>query len=162
MSTGLLQALPPAELEGVLAHELAHVRSRDVLTQTAAVVVAAAHVGVSRLDGFAARALLFVLGPVASALVHALLSPKREFAADRAAAELCQTPHGLADALARLERASELIDLRANPATEPVYPVNPFPDRGLPGLFATHPSAGERVARLRALDPDWPERRRAA
>ena len=162
VSTGLLQALPPAELEGVLAHELAHVRSRDVLTQTAAVIVAAALVEVSRLGGFASRALLFLLAPVASALVHALLSPKRELAADRVAAALCETPHPLADALARLEHASELIELRASPATAPIYPVNPFPDRGLPGLFDTHPGIAERVARLRALDPDWPERLRAA
>lgn len=162
VSTGLLQALPPAELEGLLAHELAHVRSRDVLTQTAAVVLAAAIVEISRLGGFAARALLFVLGPIAAALVHAVLSPKRELAADLAAAALCETPHGLANALIRLEQASDLIDLSANPATEPVYPLNPFPERGLPGLFATHPSVGERVARLRALDPDWRERLRAA
>ena len=162
VSTGLLQALPPAELDGVLAHELAHIRSGDVLTQTAAVVLAAALVEVSRLGGFASRALLFVLGPIASALVHALLSSKREFAADRAAAVLCDTPHGLAAALIRLDQASELIELRASPATEPLYPLNPFPERGLPGLFMTHPSTAARVARLRALDPDWPERLRAA
>ena len=162
VSTGLLRALPAPELEGVLAHELAHVRDRDVLVQTAAVALAAALVEVSRVGGFAARALLFVLGPVASAFVHALLSPKRELAADRAAASLCGTPHGLADALIRLEQAGDLIDLRANPATEPLYTLNPFPDRGLPALFSTHPPVGKRVALLRALDPDWRERLRAA
>ncbi len=162
VSTGLIQALPPAELEGVLAHELAHIRDRDVLVQTAAVVLAAALVETSRLGGFLSRALLFVLGPIASALVHALLSPKREFAADAVATAICGTPHGLADALIRLEQVSELVDLRASPATEPLYTLNPFPETGLPGLFSTHPPVGERVQRLRSLDPGWPQRLRAA
>ena len=94
VSTGLLHALPPAELEGVLAHEVAHIRTRDVLVQTPAVVVAAALVELSRVGGVLSRALLFVLGPVASAIVNALLSPKREFVADRVAAELCDAPTG--------------------------------------------------------------------
>jgi heat shock protein HtpX len=162
VSLGLLQALPPAELEGVLAHELAHVRNRDVLVQTPVVVLAAALVELSRVGGFLSRALLFVLGPVASALVHALLSPKREFLADAGAAAICETPHGLADALVRLEQASELVDLQANPATAPLYTLDPFPERGLPALFSTHPPPAERIARLRSLDPDWPERLRAA
>ena len=162
VSLGLLQALPPAELEGVLAHELAHIRNRDVLVQTPAVVLAAALVEFSRIGGFLSRALLFVLGPVASALVHALLSPKREFLADAAAAVICETPHGLADALVRLEQASELVELRANPATAPLYTIDPFPNEGLPALFATHPEPSERISRLRALDPEWPERLRAA
>jgi heat shock protein HtpX len=162
VSLGLLQALPPAEFEGVLAHELAHIRNRDVLVQTPVVVLAAALVELSRIGGFLSRALLFILGPVASALVHALLSPKREFLADAQAAAICETPHGLADALIRLEQASELVDLRANPATAPLYTLDPFPERGLPALFATHPPPYERIARLRALDPEWPERLRAA
>ena len=70
-------------------------------------------------------ALLFVLGPLAAAIMHLLLSPKREFAADRAAAALCGSPHGLADALIRLEQAAELVEFRANPATEPLYTFNP-------------------------------------
>src|SRR5207248_2723984 len=83
----------PAELEGLLAHELAHVRHRDVLVQTSVVVLAAALVEMSRIGGWLERALLFVLGPVAAAFVHLLLSPKREFAADRLAAEMCDSPH---------------------------------------------------------------------
>jgi heat shock protein HtpX len=162
VSRGLLGALPPPELEGVVAHELAHVRSRDVLVQSAAVVVAAALVELSRVGGFLSRALLFVLGPVAAAIEHVLLSPKRELAADRAAAALCGTPHGLADALLRLEQASELVEFQANPATEPLYTVNPFAAEGVANLFVTHPPVGERVRRLRALDPDWRERLRAA
>jgi heat shock protein HtpX len=162
VSRGLLAAAPPAELEGVLAHELAHIRNRDVIVQTAAVVVAAALVETSRVGGWFQRALLFVLGPVAAAIMHLLLSPKREFAADRAAAELCGSPHGLADALIRLEQAAELVEFRANPATEPLYTFNPFAEEGLAALFVTHPPVGERVRRLRELDPDWREKLRAA
>jgi heat shock protein HtpX len=162
VSTGLLQALPADELEGVLAHEVAHIRTRDVLVQTPAVVVAAALVELSRVGGILSRALLFVLGPVASAIVNALLSPRREFVADTLAAELCETPHGLADALVRLEQATELVELQANPATAPLFTLDPFPPRGLPALFATQPPPADRIARLRALDPDWPERLRAA
>src|SRR5215204_6405828 len=83
VSTGLLGALAPGELEGVLAHELAHVRSRDVLVQTFAVMLAVMLIETSRIGGFLERALLAVLGPTASAFVHLLLSPKRELAADR-------------------------------------------------------------------------------
>lgn len=158
VSVGLLAAAPPAELEGVLAHEVAHVRNRDVLVQTAVVVVAVALVEASRVGGFLARALLFVLGPVSAAFVHLLLSPKREFAADRTAAALCESPHGLADALVRLEQASELVEFRASAPTEPLYTVNPFAEDGLAGLFVTHPPVGERVQRLRDLDPGWREK----
>jgi heat shock protein HtpX len=162
VSSGLLSAAPPAELEGILAHELAHIRNRDVLVQTAAVVVAAALIETSRIGGWFQRALLFVLGPVAAAIMHLLLSPKREFEADRAAAALLGSPHGLADALIRLEQAAELVEFRANPATEPLYTFNPFAEEGLAALFVTHPPAGERVRRLRSLDPDWREKLRAA
>jgi len=162
VSSGLLAAAPPAELEGVLAHELAHIRNRDVLVQTAAVVVAAALIETSRVGGWLQRTLLFVLGPLAAAIVHLLLSPKREFAADRAAAAFCRSPHGLADALVRLEQAAELVEFRASPATEPLYTINPFAEEGLAGLFVTHPPVGERVRRLRALDPDWLDKLRAA
>lgn len=162
VSAGLLAVANPAELEGVLAHELAHVRNRDVLVQTAAVVLAAALVEMSRIGGWLERALLFVLGPVAAAFVHLLLSPQREFAADREAAEICDSPHGLADALLRLEQAGELVEFRASPATEPLYTINPFAEQGLAALFVTHPPVGERVRRLRALDPEWREKLRAA
>jgi heat shock protein HtpX len=162
VSRGLLSAMTPAELEGVLAHELAHLRNRDVLLQTTVSVLAAAVVEASRIGGLLARALLFVLGPVAAALVHLMLSPKREFWADRLAAEICDSPHGLADALIRLEQASELVEFVASPATEPLYTVNPFAEEGLAALFATHPPTGERVERLRALDPTWREKLRAA
>ena len=162
LSVGLLGVASPAELEGIVAHELAHLRNRDVLVQTIAVIVAAVIVETSRLGGFLQRAFLFVLGPIAAAFVHLLLSEKREFEADRFAAELCDSPHGLADALVRLEAAMELVGFEASPATEPVYTTNPFADEGLAALFNSHPPVGERVHRLRDLDPDWREKLRAA
>src|SRR3989440_7219832 len=91
-SAGLVAALTPAEVEGVIAHELAHVRSRDVVVQTAVVVLAGALVEMSRIGGWLERVLLFVLGPTAAAFVHLLLSPAREFHADRVAAQLCNSP----------------------------------------------------------------------
>jgi heat shock protein HtpX len=162
LSSGLIAVATPAELEGVIAHELAHLAHRDVLVQTAAVLVAATLVEASRIGGFLSRALLFVLGPVAAACVHALLSPKREFAADREAARICDSPHGLADALVRLDQAMALVEFRAPPATEPLYTANPFVEEGLAALFVTHPSIGDRVRRLRELDPAWRDKLRAA
>ena len=162
VSTGLLGLSAPAEIEGVIAHEIAHVRNRDVLVQTTAVVLAALLVEASRVGGFLSRALLYVLGPVAASFVHLLVSPRREFEADRLAAELCESPHGLADALVRLDQASELVEFRASPATEPLYTINPFADEGLAKLFDTHPPIAERVRRLRELDPEWRVKLRAA
>lgn len=162
VSAGLVSACPPAELEAVLAHELAHIRNRDIVIQTSVVVLAAWLVELSRIGGWLERALLFVLGPVAAAFVHLLLSPRREFAADRTAAALCDSPHGLADALTRLEQATELVAFEGSPATEPLYTINPFVEEGLAALFVTHPPVAERVRRLRDLDPGWREKLRAA
>ena len=162
VSTGLLGLPAPAEIDGVIAHEIAHVRNRDVLVQATVVVLAASLIEGSRMGGWFSRPLLYVLGPVAASFVHLLLSPRREFEADRLAAELCESPHGLADALVRLDQASELVSFRASPATEPLYTLNPFAEEGLAKLFVTHPPVGERVRRLRDLDPDWREKLRAA
>jgi heat shock protein HtpX len=161
ISAGCVSACAPAELEGVLAHEVAHVRLHDVQVQTAVVVLAAAMLEASRIGGFLERALLFVLGPVAAACVHLLVSPQREFEADRLAAQLCGSPHGLADALGRLEQAAELVDFQGSPATEPLYTINPFIERGLAALFVTHPPVSERVRRLRDLDPARREKLRS-
>lgn len=162
VSTGLLGVATPAELEGILAHELAHLRTRDVLVQTFAVILAGAVIEASRLGGLLERAFLVVLGPLAASFVHLVLSPKREFEADRFAAEVCDSPHGLADALLRLESTMELVSFQASPATEPLYVTNPFADEGLAALFLTHPPLGERVRRLRELDPEWRDKLRAA
>jgi heat shock protein HtpX len=162
VSTGLLGVATPAELEGIVAHELVHLRQRDVLVQTLAVILSAAVIEASRIGGWLQRSLLVVLGPLAASFVHLMLSPKREYDADRLAAELCGSPHGLADALLRLESTMELVAFQASPATEPLYVVNPFANEGLAALFATHPPVGERVRRLRELDPEWREKLRAA
>jgi heat shock protein HtpX len=129
------------------------VKHRDVALQTAVVVLAASMIELSRVGGWLQRALLFVLGPVAAACTHALLSPKREFEADARAAELCESPHGLADALLRLDQASQLVAFEASPATEPMWTFNPFLEEGLAALFVTHPKIEARVQRLRALAP---------
>ena len=157
-TTGLLAAAQPAELEGLIAHEIAHSGRRDLLTQTVAAVVGSTLLEISRAGGWFQRGLLFVLGPLASAVEHGLLSPRRELTADTEAAELCESPHGLADALLRLEQANELVAFAGNPALEPLYVVNPFEEQGLAALFSTHPPTADRVARLRAMDPDWKER----
>jgi heat shock protein HtpX len=162
VSAGLLTAASPAELEAVLAHELAHVRHRDVVVQTSVVVLAATVLELTRVGGWFQRALLFVFGPIAAAFVHLMLSPKREYLADAAAAAICGSPHPMADALVRLDQASELVSFRGSPATEPLYTINPFLEEGLAALFVTHPPVGERVRRLRELDPDWREKLRAA
>ena len=158
VSTGCVAACAPAELEGVLAHEIAHVRLHDVQVQTAASVAAAVLLETSRIGGWFERALLFVLGPVAAACIHLLVSPKREFAADRYAAKLCDSPHGLADALQRLEQAAELVEFEGSPASEPLFTINPYAEDGLGALFVTHPPVAERVRRLRGLDPAWRDR----
>lgn len=158
VSTGCVAACAPAELEGVLAHEIAHVRLHDVQVQTAASVAAAVLLETSRIGGWLERSLLFVLAPVAAACVHLLVSPKREFAADRFAATLCDSPHGLADALIRLEQAAELVEFEGNPASEPMLTINPFAEEWPARLFVTHPPLAERVRRLRELDSAWRDR----
>ena len=162
LSVGLVGVASPAELEAIVAHELAHLRHRDVLVQSVAVVVATVIVESSRVGGALQRALLFVFGPIAAAVIHLMLSPKRGYEADGYAAELCDSPHGLADALVRLEQAMELVGFEASPATEPLYTTNPFANEGLAALFDSHPPVGERVRRLRELDPEWREKLRAA
>jgi len=160
LSVGLMGVASPAELEGIFAHEIAHIRNRDVLLQTVVVIFATSLVELSRVGGMLQRWLLYVLAPLAASFEALLLSPKREFAADRVAADLCDSPHGLADALLRLEQAAELVAFSASPATEPLYPFNPFMEEGLAALFVTHPPIEERVRRLRRLDPDWRDKLR--
>jgi heat shock protein HtpX len=162
LSRGLIGAATPAELEAVIAHELAHVRNRDVVVQTSVVVLAATLLELSRVGGFLQQALLWVLGPIAAAFVHLMLSPKREFLADRAAAMICDSPHPMADALVRLDAAAELVEFAGSPATEPLYTINPFMEEGIAKMFVTHPPIGERVRRLRESDPAWREKLRAA
>lgn len=105
----------------------------------------------SRVGGWFSRALLYVLAPIGAAFVHLVLSPKRELRADGLAADLTSTPHDLADALIRLDRASELVAFAASPASSPLYPIDLFDDSKLSRMFRTHPPLEERVTRLRSL-----------
>ena len=149
VSTGALRSLRREELEAAIAHELAHVRRRDVLVQTFVVLFASTLMEASRIGGWLSRALLYVLAPLAAAFVNLLLSSKRELAADELAASSTAAGHDLADALTRLDRAAELVEFAASPATEPLYPVDPFESEGIARMFKTHPPLAERLRRLR-------------
>lgn len=140
-----------AEVEAVIAHELAHLRRRDVLPQTVAVLASAACLEVTRLGGFFERALVYVLAPVGSAFAHVLLSPRRELAADALAVRACGSAEVVSAALTRLDQATELIDFAASPAVEPLLTVNPFLEEGLARLFVTHPPLEQRLAALDSL-----------
>ena len=139
VSTGLIGALPPDELASVLAHELAHVRSRDVLTQTFAVLLAVMLVEASRVGGWFSRGLLYMLGPLGAAFVHLTLSPNRELgartASPRRPAILWRSPQPLT----RLDRASELVIVCGFAGYVPLYPIDPFDDSRLSRMFRTHP-----------------------
>jgi heat shock protein HtpX len=151
VSVGALRSLRREELEAAIAHELAHVRRRDVLVQTFVVLFAATLVELSRIGGWFSRVLLYVFAPISAAFVHLLLSPKRELQADALAAHATGAAHDLADALMRLDRAAELVDFAASPATEPLYPIDPFESEGLARMFKTHPPLDDRIRRLREL-----------
>jgi heat shock protein HtpX len=152
ITRGLLSAARAEEVEGLLAHEIAHIRRRDVAVQTLVALLTLTILELSRLGWRAQGALLYVLGPLAASFTNAFVAPKRELRADAYAAALVDSPHGLADALLRLELAGELVVFAENPATEPLYVVNPFGDDRLAALFETHPPIGDRVRALRALD----------
>jgi heat shock protein HtpX len=165
VTTGLLEGVSQEELAGVLAHELGHVKHRDTLTMTVTATIAGA---VSMLANFAwflggdrrnnplglvGMLLVMLLAPIAAVLVQMAISRSREFEADRAGAEISGRPLWLASALQNIEHAARRIDnveAEQNPATAHMFIVNPL-HGGLSGLFASHPSTEERVARLRAM-----------
>jgi heat shock protein HtpX len=151
LSTGCFRTLRPEELEAAIAHELAHARRRDVLLQTVVVLFAVTLVETSRIGGWLSRVLLYILAPIASAFVNLLLSPRRELDADALAATSIGSGHDLADALLRLESGARVVAFAASPATEPLYPIDPFEDVGLARMFKTHPELSPRIARLREL-----------
>lgn len=160
---GLLSLVQYEELEGVIAHELAHIKNRDMLTSTIAATMAGA---VTQLAYVAllfggrdddanplAALLMFVVGPIAAAIVQMAISRQREFEADRVGAEICGNPLGLAGALRKLDAYARQIPMHVSPAAAPLAQVNPFSGGGggVSRLFATHPSTDERVARLEAI-----------
>jgi heat shock protein HtpX len=122
-----------------------------VLVQTFVVLFATTMVELSRVGGWFSRALLYVFAPVGAAFVHVLLSPTRELRADALAVDATGGAHDLADALLRLDRAAELVEFAASPATEPLYPIDPFEPEGIARMFKTHPPLEPRVRRLREL-----------
>ncbi len=150
VSRGLITSLDDDRLEAVLAHELAHVRARDILPHTTAVLVGITLLELTRLGWRFQRALLLLVAPLAAACGHLVLSPQRELAADRAAASLT-SPEAVVDALTRLDAAAGAVGFAASPATSCLYPVSVFdPADRIARMFDTHPPLTERVAALRA------------
>jgi heat shock protein HtpX len=163
---GILRVLSEPELEGVIAHELAHVKHRDILISSVAATIGAAIMmlaymaqwgaifgGGSRDRGANPIALLgmALLAPLAAGLIQAAISRQREFAADRGGAEITGSPDGLASALRRIEAVARQVPLNANPATAHMFIMKPFSASGLASLFSTHPPTEQRVAALMQL-----------
>jgi heat shock protein HtpX len=170
VTTGLLNIMNREELAGVLSHELAHVKHRDILIGSVAAVLASVILflanaarflsifggmrGQNRGNPLAALLLVF-LAPLAAALIQAAISRSREYLADEGGADIAQTPLGLASALEKLSQASQrgAVVRSATPETASLFIVNPLNMRSLSNLFATHPPIEERIQRLRGLRP---------
>jgi len=165
VTRGILNLLSDEELRGVLAHELAHVKHRDILIQSVAATIGATitYLGYmllwfggddnnSPLGAIASLALV-LLAPIAASIIQLSISRQREYAADAGGAEICGNPESLASALLRLEQGAAQKPMKVNQAAEPLYIVKPFSSKGLAGLFSTHPPIEERVKRLRQMRP---------
>ena len=158
---GILRILDEEELEGVIAHELAHVKHRDILTSSIAATLAAAIMMVARMAMFfggrgddreegnpIAGIAMMILAPVAAMLIQAAISRSREFAADAGGAAIAGRPDGLVRALRKIEGASRAVPMDANPATAHMFIIKPFSLGGIGSLFSTHPPTEQRVAAL--------------
>jgi len=166
---GVLRLMNDQELEGVIAHELGHVKNRDILTSSIAAVLASAITFLGRMAfwfGIGGRRddeeegggwgglLMMILAPIAALLIQMAISRTREYAADQTSAEVTRNPHELISALGKLETWSQRIPLvEASPATAHMFIVNPFTGERLMRLFSTHPSTEDRIARLAAWHP---------
>jgi heat shock protein HtpX len=162
---GILQILDDRELEGVIAHELAHVTHRDILISSIAATLAAAIMITARFAMFfgggnrddrdgvnpVTAIGMMILAPIAAMLIQMAISRSREFDADAGGAAIAGSPQGLVSALQKLESASKVVPLAANPATAHMFIIKPFSAGGLSGLFRTHPPTEQRVKAL--LDP---------
>jgi heat shock protein HtpX len=164
---GILQALNDNELEGVIAHELAHVKHRDILISSVAATIAAAIMFAARTAQFAAMfggyggrddrergnnpiALIatIILAPIAAMLIQMAISRSREYAADAGGAQITGNPYGLADALRKIDAISKRVPLDANPATAHMFIIKPFTTAGLASLFSSHPPTEDRIRAL--------------
>lgn len=169
VTNGILRTLSADELRGVLAHELAHVKHRDILVGTVAATIAGA---ISMLANMAQWAMIFgggrssddreggspisgivmmIVAPIAAMMIQMAISRSREYAADEGGAQIAGNPLSLASALRKLSLKSEQIPMEANPATAHMFIVSPLHGGGLMSLFSTHPPMEERIARLEAM-----------
>lgn len=165
-TTGILQMLSARELRGVMAHELSHVKHRDILISTISATIAGAISSLAQFgmlfggsrDGERANPIVsiivMILAPIAAMLIQMAISRAREFEADRGGAEISGDPHALADALAKIDAYARGIPMQtaeAHPETAQMMIMNPLSGGGLRGLFSTHPATEERIGRLRAM-----------
>jgi heat shock protein HtpX len=161
---GLLRVLDDEELAGVIAHELAHVKHRDILISSVAATIAAAIMMVSRFAFFfggsrdndrggnpVAILATLILAPIAAALIQAFISRTREYSADAGGAAIVGHPMGLARALQKIDAVARRVPLDANPATSHMFILKPFSGSGILGLFSTHPSTEKRIQALMSL-----------
>jgi heat shock protein HtpX len=168
VTEGILELLSPEELEGVLAHELTHIKNRDTLTQAVAGTLAGAITFLGRILTFGALygpvtydnrrnvnplGLLFliILAPLSAGLIQLAISRTREYAADQGSAEITGNPLALVNALRKLEQVGHQIPMHGNPAFSPLLIVNPLSREGLQTLFLTHPRTEDRIQRLMEL-----------
>ena len=162
VTEGITQLLSETELRGVIAHELAHIRNRDILITTVAAAIGGAitWLGYALLFmggdddspvGLVGSLALVLLAPIAASIIQLAISRQREFSADATGARIAGSSNALADALERLEAGAKAMPMQVNSAAEPLYIVKPFSGRGAAALFSTHPPIEERVRRLRAM-----------
>ena len=163
VTQGILRLLSEDELRGVIAHELAHIRNRDVLIQSVAATIAGAitYLGYMLLwfggdsdspIGLIGSLAMVLLAPIAATIIQLAISRQREYSADATGADICGNPESLASALLRLEEGAKATPMHVNQAAEPLYIVKPI-HGGFAGLFSTHPPIEERVKRLRQMRP---------
>jgi heat shock protein HtpX len=167
VTEGLLALMPRDQVRGVLAHELSHIRNRDVLVTTIAAMIGAAISAVANFLqfqwlfggdddesplGIVGTIAAIVVAPIAAMLLQFAVSRQREFLADQTAAQLLGTGRPLADALGTLQRGVEALPMPVNPATASLYIANPLSGQGMSALFSTHPPIAARIERLRAFD----------
>jgi heat shock protein HtpX len=164
VTQGITQLLSEDELRGVLAHELAHVKHRDILITSVAATIGAAitYLGYMLLWfggddesplGLVGALAMVLLAPIAATIIQLSISRQREYAADAGGAELTGNPESLASALLRLEEGAKANPMQVNQAAEPLYIVKPFSGGGFARLFSTHPPIDDRVRRLRQMRP---------